>query len=234
MIRSRFWRALATALLCLAVGACTPQEPNMVQRQHSDDAYTALNAAQTPSGLDTLAKLPVKGRAPMTGYSRNQFGATWFDEDHNGCDTRDDILRRDLTNVVLKSGVISCPKMAVASGDLHDPYTGKTIHFVRGPASSGAVQIDHVVSLGDAWQTGAQQLAGAQRRAFANDPLNLLAVDGPSNEAKGDSDAASWLPPNTVVRCAYISRQLAVKQLYKLWVTQPEHDAMAKILNTCH
>jgi hypothetical protein len=179
--------------------------------------------------------LPVKGRAPLTGYSRAQFGPAWTDDvtvpdGHNGCDTRNDILRRDLTTIVIKPGTSGC---VVASGVLHDPYTGTIIPFIRGVSTSDAVQIDHVVALGDAWQTGAQQLSLAVRTNMANDPLELLAVSGPINEQKGDADAASWLPPNRAFRCSYVARQVAVKMTYHLWVTPAEHDAMARVLATC-
>jgi hypothetical protein len=179
--------------------------------------------------------LPVKGRAPLTGYSRAQFGPAWTDDvtvpdGHNGCDTRNDILRRDLTAVVIKAGTAGC---VVSSGLLHDPYTGTVIAFTRGVSTSDAVQIDHVVALGDAWQTGAQQLNLAVRTNMANDPLELLAVSGPINEQKGDADAASWLPPNKAFRCSYVARQVAVKMAYHLWVTPAEHDAIARVLATC-
>jgi hypothetical protein len=116
---------------------------------------------------------------------------------------------------------------------LADPYTGTTISFVRGSTTSTAVQIDHVVALSDAWQKGAQQLTADQRTAFANDPLNLQATDGPTNIKKGDGDAATWLPPNKGFRCEYVARQISVKATYGLWVTQAEHDAMARILGDC-
>ena len=191
--------------------------------------------ATSGSALAGLATLPVKGRAPMTGYSRLQFGPAWTDDvsvadGHNGCDTRNDILRRDLTMVVLKPGTNGC---VVATGVLHDPYTGATIHFTRGVTSSEAVQIDHVVALGDAWQTGAQQLNLTVRTNLANDPLELLAVSGPANDQKGDSDAASWLPPNKGFRCSYVARQVAVKMRYRLWVTPAERAAIARVLATC-
>jgi len=186
--------------------------------------------AYASKALDVLATLPVKGRAPKTGYSRDQFGQAWADVDRNGCDTRNDTLRRDLAAAVLKPGTRDC---VVLSGTLDDPYTATTINFVRGNATSTAVQIDHVVALSDAWQKGAQQLSAGQRLAFANDPLNLLAVDGPANMQKSDGDAATWLPPNTSYRCAYVARQISVKASYALWVTQAEHDAMARILGSC-
>ncbi|MEV7571461.1 DUF1524 domain-containing protein [Pseudarthrobacter sp. NPDC089323] len=179
--------------------------------------------------IDLLATLPIKGRAPKTGYDRALFGHAWADVDRNGCDTRNDMLKRDLTAL---SYVNSVP-CKVKSGMLDDPYTGRSISFLRGQATSSAVQIDHVVALSDAWQKGAQQLTTEQRTAFANDPLNLQATDGPTNQKKGDGDAATWLPPNKGFRCEYVARQISVKATYGLWVTQAEHDAMARILADC-
>lgn len=179
--------------------------------------------------MDVLATLPIKGRAPKTGYDRAQFGQAWADVDRNGCDTRNDILKRDLTGITYTNSV----PCKVQSGTLADPYTGSAISFVRGSATSSAVQIDHVVALSDAWQKGAQQLTAEQRTAFANDPLNLQATDGPTNQQKGDGDAATWLPPNKGFRCEYVARQISVKATYGLWVTQAEHDAMARILGDC-
>jgi hypothetical protein len=177
-----------------------------------------------------LAVLPVKGRAPLTGYKRALFGPAWTDTDRNGCDQRNQVLARDMTGEQIKPKTRGC---VVATGHLHDPYTGKEIAFRRGNKTSEAVQIDHVVALGDAWQTGAQQLDAATLLQFANDPLNLLAVDGPTNQGKGDSDAASWLPPNKGYRCAYVSRQVAVKRRYRLWVTPAERAAIAGVLAGC-
>lgn len=178
---------------------------------------------------DLLATLPIKGRAPKTGYDRALFGQAWADVDRNGCDTRNDTLKRDLTGITYTNSV----PCKVQSGILADPYTGTTISFLRGSATSTAVQIDHVVALSDAWQKGAQQLTAEQRTAFANDPLNLQATDGPTNIKKGDGDAATWLPPNKGFRCEYVARQISVKATYSLWVTQAEHDAMARILADC-
>lgn len=185
--------------------------------------------AYATKAIDLLATLPIKGRAPKTGYDRAQFGQAWADVDRNGCDTRNDILKRDLTGITYTNSV----PCKVQSGTLADPYTGTTINFLRGSATSIAVQIDHVVALSDAWQKGAQQLTAEQRTAFANDPLNLQATDGPTNQQKGDGDAATWLPPNKGFRCEYVGRQISVKATYGLWVTQAEHDAMARILGDC-
>ena len=175
--------------------------------------------------LQALSTLAIKGRAPKTDYSREQFGATWTTT--KGCDTRNTILNRDLTNVVVDA------KCNVMSGVLNDPYTGKVISFSRGNDTSGAIQIDHVVALSDAWQKGAQQFTSEKRIALANDSLELLAVDGLANQQKSDGDAATWLPSNKSFRCQYIARQIAVKQKYGLWVTQAEYDAMAAILDKC-
>ena len=177
---------------------------------------------------EKLATLPVKGRAPKTGYSRDEFGPPWTDDvnvagGHNGCDTRDDILRRDLTNPTSQG-------CSVLSGALDDPYTDTTIQFDQDTPS---IQIDHVVALEDAWQTGAQQLDLPTRQNFANDPLNLQATDGATNQKKGDRDAATWLPPNKAYRCTYMARQVDVKAVYHLWVTPAEHDAIADLLRGC-
>ncbi|MGN6126422.1 MAG: HNH endonuclease family protein [Humibacter sp.] len=194
----------------------------------ASSATTPPDTATSGTAAAVLATIPVKGRAPHTGYDRvGDFGPAWKDIDGNHCDTRDDVLARDLTAVVKKG---SC---TVESGVLSDPYTGKTIHFVRGVQTSVAVQIDHLVPLSDAWETGAQQLTQQQRETMANDPLELLAVDGPTNESKGDGDAATWLPPNHAFRCTYAARQVSVKAAYHLWVTAAEHDALARILSGC-
>lgn len=182
------------------------------------------------SASEALASLPIKGRAPKTGYSRDQFGPSWSDVDHNGCDTRNDILKRDLTDPTYKPGTNGC---VVLTGTLDDPYTATQINFQRGQDTSNAVQIDHVVALSDAWQKGAQQLDEETRKNLANDPYNLLAVDGPANQQKSDGDAATWLPANKSFRCEYVARQIGVKQKYGLWVTQAEHDAMSNVLASC-
>lgn len=173
-----------------------------------------------------LSSLEIKGRAQKTGYSRNQFGDGWAD--WKDCDTRQQILARDLVDIELDDD--GC---TVISGILNDPYSGEVIKFRRGETTSSIIQIDHVVALSDAWQKGAQALSFEKRQQLANDSLELLAVSGTSNQQKSDSDAASWLPKNKSFRCQYVARQIAVKLKYNLWVTQAEHDTMLNILNTC-
>ena len=191
---------------------------------------TPAKADPVASGLSVIQAQVTKGRAAKTGYTRAQFGPTWADVDRNGCDTRNDILKRDLTNEVFKEKTNGC---TVLSGTLVDPFSGETINFVQGAKTSSDVQIDHSVALSNAWQTGAFKLTPEQRKAFANDPLNLLAVKGKLNSQKGDGDAATWLPPLKSYRCDYVSRQIAVKMKYKLWFTAPEKEAMIRILKTC-
>lgn len=189
-------------------------------------ASTSPKPAATDTALAAVAKLTVKGRAPKTGYTRAQFGQAWYDTDHNGCDTRNDILRRDLKSKQMKN---ACKVMAGTLAP--DPYSGRSIRFVYGGASE--VDIDHLVALSDAWQKGAATWAAGKRLALANDPLNLLAVDSSTNRSKGDGDAATWLPPNKAYRCTYVARQVAVKGKYGLWVTSAERDAIVRVLTTC-
>ena len=194
-------------------------------------ATTATRAptAKPPAAgtaLAAVARLTVKGRAAKTGYTRAQFGQAWFDTDRNGCDTRNDMLRRDLASRQMKN---SCKVLAGTLAP--DPYTGTPIRFVYGGASE--VDIDHVVALSDAWQKGAGSWPAGKRLALANDPLNLLAVDAGANRSKGDGDTATWLPPNKAYRCTYVARQVAVKGKYGLWVTSAERDAMTRVLATC-
>lgn len=190
----------------------------------SNSETGSVQAQPTPgSALEALETLEVKGRAAKTGYARDQFGDGWATV--SGCSTRDIILHRDLADDIVDE---NCK---VVSGTLHDPYTGETLLFTK--ANSSKVQIDHVVALSDAWQKGAQLLTKAKRVQLANDPLELLAVSGAANQAKSDSDAASWLPKNKGFRCEYVARQIAVKQKYMLWVTQAEKDAIAEVLAAC-
>ncbi len=195
-------------------------------RQQSSPSSPSLSGA----AASALGSLEVKGRAPKTGYSRAQFGQAWADVDRNGCDTRNDILARDLQNVTFKPGTHNC---VVLTGDYIEPYTGAHVFFTRGQGTSAAVEIDHMVALSNAWQTGAQLMDVGSRLSYANDPLVLLAVDGPANQQKGDGDAATWLPANNSFRCPYVARQVAIKAKYHLWLTPPEKDAMVRVLSAC-
>ena len=180
----------------------------------ANDALTALN------------QLEVKGRAAKTGYSRAQF-PHWSDPDRNGCEARNDTLKRDLTNITFKVGTRDCK---VVGGQLLDPFSGKSLTF---SSTKSNIDIDHLVALSNAWQTGAAYFDKAKRTQIANDPLNLLAVDAKLNRQKGDGDAATWLPPAKSFRCEYVAAQIAVKVKYSLWLTAPEKSAMSRVLESC-
>lgn len=215
-------RMIVVAIVFASAVVLLLNHPDMWQ-----PAMPNVSTSQSASGpaIDALGTLAVKGRAPKTGYARTQFGDGWAVID--GCDMRNIILHRDMTNTAVND------RCQVVSGTLDDPYTGKVITFTRGASTSDDVQIDHVVALSNAWQTGAQQLTPAEREALANDPLELLAVDGLANQQKSDGDAATWLPSNKPFRCQYVARQIAVKVKYRLWVAPAEKDAMTNILATC-
>ena len=180
-----------------------------------------------------LSALQVKGWDRTQDFQRWRFGKAWSDDvnvefGHNGCNTRDDILRRDLANLVVRPGTCYAQ-----TGTLHDPYTGATIDFVRGPDTSNSIEIDHVVSLADAWYKGARSWDPQRRLDFANDPRNLLAVSPKANFDKAFRDAASWLPPNAAFRCDFVARQVNVKSAYGLWLSAKEEQVMAKVLARC-
>lgn len=217
------------ALLVVAIVSLSGVAFNMAQQERelipSTTPQEQVNSSTESEAAKVLTELEVKGRAPKTGYERSQFGSGW--ESRGGCDVRNLILQRDLKNEQVDD---DCK---VLFGVLHDPYTGETVNFMRGQETSADVQIDHVVSLSNAWQTGAQKLSRDKRTALANDPLNLLAVDGAANQQKSDGDAATWLPSNKTFRCQYVARQIAVKHAYTLWVVPAEKAAMLRVLGQC-
>ncbi len=217
-------------------------------RHQADNRQSGPSPTWTPTptsdggGLDArrfdraraqLSALPVKGWDRAQDFQRWRFGKAWSDDvnvefGHNGCNTRDDILRRDLANLVVRPGTCYAQ-----TGTLHDPYTGATIDFVRGPETSNGIEIDHVVSLADAWYKGARSWDPQRRLDFANDPRNLLAVSPKANFDKAFRDAASWLPPNAAFRCDFVARQIDVKSAYGLWLSAKEEQAMADVLARC-
>ena len=196
----------------------------------------ALSAVDINAARTALGSLPTRGFSPnVPKYDRNEFGKPWSDDvtvdgGHNGCDTRNDILARDLTDVEFKPAKRNC---IVTKGKLNDPYTNTTIDFKRGRKSSDLIPIDHVVALGDAWYSGAYQWDADRRRNFANDPINLQATNRESNTQKSAKNAAEWLPPNTAYQCEYVGRQITIKSTYGLSVTPAEKNAMEKVLATC-
>ena len=221
------WQAALAGALTLVVTPIISVPAVVTDHFVHTSSFSLIASARAESTLfdarAALEQIPVKGRAPKTGYGRNQFGPQWSDVDRNGCDTRNDILKRDLTAVVFREKTRDC---VVERGVLQDRYSGQIIEFQRGEKTSALVQIDHVVALSNAWQTGIFQSTLKVRTNFANDPLNLIAVKGSLNSQKGDGDAATWLPPNKAFRCEYVTRQIQVKVKYGLWVTKAEKEAM--------
>ncbi len=208
--------------------APTGTDAPTIETETGAPGTTRASRTDADAARAELAALPVKGKAPATGYDRvGDFGTAWLDVDRNGCDTRNDVLARDLSAITRQG------PCRVLTGTLVSPYTGATIGFVRGETTSTLVQIDHVVALENAWRTGAQQLSQRERESLANDPANLFAVDQHSNAQKRSGDAATWLPADKSFRCTYVEHQVAVKTKYRLWVAPAEHDAMARILRTC-
>lgn len=216
------------------LGSPPPTASSSAAPRTLTSAMPADSAAESATtGLIALSSLPVKSRGVKTGYSRDQYGQAWTDDvpvdgGGNGCSTREDILRRDLTSVVMISASDDCK---VLSGILDDQYTATVIPYVDGQSSP--IDIDHLVSLSDSWQSGASSLSPELRQSLANDPLNLQAVSRQANQQKGDGDTATWLPPNKAYRCEYVQRQINVKIKYGLWVKPAEFDAMRRVLTGC-
>jgi hypothetical protein len=224
----------AVAVLALVVAY------QVVTSSAGDRAEQFAAQADVPTvqpGTDVLAGIPVvPARIRRYDYRRPAFGDPWTDDNdapggHNGCDTRDDILDRDLVDKTYVS-IKRCPD-AVASGTLHDPYTNATIAFQRGARVGASVQIDHIVPLAYAWDMGAYDWPYPQRLRFANDPANLLAVEGQANQDKGDSQPALWMPPNNAFWCQYAMQYIAVLRGYQLPVDQPSTDALRRAAATC-
>ncbi|MFK0119367.1 HNH endonuclease family protein [Streptomyces sp. NPDC090994] len=227
-------RLLAAGLVlagALAASACGPlTTPGSVA-----EAAPARGPAAAGDGaaLAHLNNLTVRAQTSLAGYSRDAFGPAWSDAgtvemSGNSCPTRQDVLARDLDDIVRAED--GC---TVLSGVLHDRYTGRTIDFKRGPRTSMAVQIDHVVPLALGWQSGARNLTAEQRLNFANDLENLVATDGPTNAGKGAKDAAAWMPPRAEVHCWYATAQVRVKTKYRLSVTPSEKTALRTALESC-
>ena len=191
---------------------------------YSAEAVTEIDGTR-PRAVDILEKLEVKGRAPKTGYSRNEFYSGWPTVE--GCNLRQKILKREFGDTAVLEGC------NVVAGEFDEPYTGEHKVFKAREEISKGLQIDHVVALSDAWQKGAQYLDRDVRYAIATDPLNLLAVDAAANEKKSDGDAATWLPANKKFRCQYVARQVSVKYKYTLWVTEAEKEAIGRVLENC-
>lgn len=204
-------------------------EKEFVQAENDGEDYVAVaiteSDAEAKLAVDILELLEVKGRAPKTGYTREEFYNGWPMVE--GCNLRQRIIKREFGDSAVLDGC------NVVAGEFDEPYTGEHLKYENREEISKRIQIDHVVALSDAWQKGAQYFDKETRYRIATDPLNLLAVDATANGEKSDGDAATWLPANKKFRCQYVARQISVKYKYALWVTVAEKEAMGRILNNC-
>lgn len=235
-MKSLKWRRIGVALVALIAvifwlifnplsyeKIFTPVENNGAE----NGIFTGESVDESDESLviNVLEKLEVKGRAPKTDYSREEFYKTWPTVD--GCNLRQRVIKREFGDSAVLDGC------TVVRGEYDEPYTGEHLVFNSKEEISKGIQIDHVVALSDAWQKGAQYMDKTVRYEMATDPLNLLAVDSKANQGKSDGDAATWLPKNKKFRCQYVARQVSVKYKYKLWVTDAEKTAISGILATC-
>ncbi|WP_431972254.1 HNH endonuclease family protein [Nocardia sp. bgisy134] len=162
------------------------------------------------------------------------FGPSWTDDyegpgGHDGCDTRNNVLAAQLTDVRFREGTRDC---VVVSGTLDDPYTGDRRAFRK--ADAGDAQIDHVYPLAAAWDMGASTWPPQRRVLFANDvETNLLATSARVNQAKGDGTPSEWLPPSRADHCFYAGRYLTVAVRYDLPVTEADNATLHDIARTC-
>ncbi len=225
-VSNPFERVLVLLVIAVVVGVMVGVVLPKISPEVGE--LTGEYAASGPAA-DVLETLRVDDAQSKDGYDRDLFGYRETDDDGDGCDVRDEVLARDLEDVTFTTPG-GCQ---VQSGVLHDLYTGKTIDFMRGPQTSGAVQIEHVVALENAWQSGARDWDTAKRYKFGNDMYNLLAADGEANSEKGSASAAYWLPTNADFRCEYVARQIGVKDKYDLSVTTKEKQAMLSVLRSC-
>lgn len=225
------WLAVAAVLSVLVAYQVTSGTDRPAEYRADADVPTVA------PGVDVLAGIAqIDARQRRGDYRRDAFGESWTDDTsapggRNGCDTRNDILDRDLIDKTYVA-ISRCPT-AVATGVLRDPYTSATVPFVRGAQTGASVQIDHLVPLAYAWDMGARDWTDEMRTRFANDPANLLAVDGPTNQDKGDKEPAVWMPPNAAFHCQYAMQYIAVLRGYRLPVDASSAHALRTAAQTC-
>ncbi|MCQ4206813.1 HNH endonuclease family protein [Streptomyces longispororuber] len=237
MRRSLRCGAVGALLVVGAAAACTPPQLDRAEHRTSPTATPRTLASKgfppdAARARTQLAGLTVAWGKNWETYERSEFGDGWSDDvdapgGRNGCDTRDDVLRRDLTD--LREGDRN--PCVVLSGTLHDPYTGKDLPYSYRRASQ--IQTDHVVALGAAWRAGAWAWTPKERLTYANDLDVLLATDKTTNYEKSSKTPDKWKPPNHGYWCAYGRRWTGIKHKYRLTVTAPEKLALQDLLATC-
>lgn len=227
------WAWVAAAALAIVVAYQTVS----TSAERSAGYAAEADVPTVAPGVDVLAGVAeIPARIRSGDYRRAAFGEAWTDDNtapggHNGCDTRNDILDRDLIDKTYVA-TSRCPT-AVATGTLRDPYTSTTIPFTRGNQTGAAVQIEHIVPLAYAWDQGARFWTDQLRVRFANDPANLVAVQGQANQDKGDKEPASWMPPNAAFHCQYAMQFIAVLRGYALPVDAPSAPVLREAAATC-
>ncbi|UFU16100.1 HNH endonuclease family protein (plasmid) [Curtobacterium sp. C1] len=240
--RRNLWGAFGVVGLAAALFAGVHYAPGMgaagslsvgaapsVTAQLQDAGLVTGDTIDTAAVRSLLTEIPAPTTAAESGYNRDLFGPAWADTDHNGCDQRNDTLRRDLTHLTYKPGTHDC---VVTAGTLADPYTGHEIAFTKGEQTSRAVQIDHIVPLSWAWQHGASTWTDEHREQLATDLNNLQAADGTANESKSDQGPATWLP-TVAYSCTYVTRFAYVVHRYELTLDTADRDAITRVLNSC-
>ena len=224
--RYRLRRTIGVLFALAAIATWILINPKSYEPEESlASSNTSVDPQDGTLAINALETLEIKGRAPKTGYKRTEFYDSWPNVD--GCNLRQRIIKREVGSNAKLNG---CD---VVAGTFVEPYTGETREYKTKAEFSKNIQIDHIVALSDAWQKGAQKLTKDKRYELATDPLNLVAADSSANQQKSDGDAATWLPKNKAFRCRYVDRQVSVQKKYSLWVTQAEHDAIARVLSTC-
>jgi Protein of unknown function (DUF1524) len=230
-------KRLLWLVVAVTLAVVVAYQVSIASGDRAADFVAQADAPTVAPGVDVLAgiaEIPVRIRG--YDYRRDAFGDSWTDDNpapggHNGCDTRNDILDRDLFEKTYVS-IKRCPN-AVATGVLRDPYTNATVAFVRGNQIGASVQIDHIVPLALAWDLGARNWTDEQRLRFANDPGNLLAVAGQANQDKGDKEPVVWMPPNAAFRCQYAMQFIEVLRGYALPVDAPSASVLRDAAATC-
>jgi Lamin Tail Domain/Protein of unknown function (DUF1524) len=184
---------------------------------------STTTTATASSGQSELSRLHIAPEGPRTGYDRSLF-PLWIDADHDGCDARHEVLIAE--SVVPAHVGAGC----AVSGEWHSAYDGVTT------TDASSFDIDHVVPLAEAWDSGASGWDPARRRDYANDldhPETLRAVSAASNRAKGDDDPAAWKPPLRSDWCNYADDWISVKVTWNLTADPAEVNGLRGMLDTC-
>lgn len=210
--------ALCAPALLLLTASCAQST-----QASDDDAAPARSGSAGGSLAAAVKKLPVK--APHeSGYEREKFHL-WVDADHDGCDTRKEVLIRDAVTPPHKGA-----ECRLTGGKWKSFYDGKTVTNQR------ALDIDHVVPLGEAWASGASTWPAAKRERYANDlgaKTSLVAVSLGPNRAKGDRDPAGWLPPSKNAYCRYTTDWVDTKLRWNLTADKAEKKKLGQLARSC-